>query len=237
MASTSKPKPHFLTLAGELRNQIIRFAVVREAPIAVVASCASSRGREDVRAVSPGSPALAGSCQQLREEVNAIHFEENDFTFLKSAHNKKAMWAFERMAGPSVNKINCTNVISRRGGDVTLELVRDAISGLSFMKYCDTRGVELSSVQICVGAQTSGGSTVPGRPPKLSPLEVYLRFLIKDGEFMTEVNKKCHECGGRYWHDFGRPVLSFLSFDHFQTSGHRANGLERKKGMGYEDWT
>ena len=225
MASTSTQKPHLLTLAGEIRNQIIRLAIVSDSPIAVVASCAYSRGKDDVRAVSPGSPSLARTCKQLREEVNAIYFEENVFTFLKSAHNVRALQTFERMAGLSASKTSCVNIVPRRSGDVSLKLVRDVTSSLSFLKEYDRSGVELSSEQLCIGFPLCCGSSTVNmdrsRPALLSTLEVYFSVLLKDTDVLNVIKRSCHDCGGVYWDDFNTAVSSLISSGHFKTRGHR----------------
>ena len=169
-----------------------------------------------VRALSPPLQ-LARTCKQLREEANAIYFEENVFTFLKSAHKVKAVRTFERLAGLSASKITCINVADGQGAYISVRIVEDTVPGATFVKTYDAMGAELSSVHICLRTPTCGSSTTNaglGRSAIMAVLEEYFRSSDRGKIKANEVQCTCCVCGGSYWVDAYTAMSRMMNIDH-----------------------
>ena len=68
------------SLPGELRNRIYRYAVVQEEPVLpVLVEWSPKRNFASIRYCK--EPALAHSCDQIRDEVLSIFYSENTFNF------------------------------------------------------------------------------------------------------------------------------------------------------------
>ncbi|KAK5123190.1 hypothetical protein LTR85_003389 [Meristemomyces frigidus] len=111
---TDGPKPHLLTLPGELKNRIYRLAVVSGTAVVIASTTPyddHELDRQPRGATITKTPALLRTCKQLRNEVHKIYFEEISFYFMNHIIYPEAITAFRRMAGTSAKTITSVKVI------------------------------------------------------------------------------------------------------------------------------
>ncbi|KAK4547458.1 hypothetical protein LTR36_001114 [Oleoguttula mirabilis] len=130
--ASQAPKPSLLGMPAEIQNEIFRYVVTSDKPIAMRMETKRT-GTGMAYRVRPGLSAFTKVCRELRSTTPSLYYGSNIFYFTDSFFRQGAFEALYRRRGKNIRFME--RVMARHSGAVTVREMPDHIRGTNLRSF------------------------------------------------------------------------------------------------------